>query len=386
MERPDIKFPHRPDHQASGFIALGDSYSAGIGTGFNGTENECRQGLHAYPILIHNDLNHARGHHDVAPEMQFLSCTGSTIGDMLAGSDHSQIDGLNATSGADFALLSIGGNDLGFFDIMNSCIFRFYSFYSGTCEEALRRSETALEGPDFEHHLRLVIMEILDSVQWEKRPWFTITVSGYARFFNEQTEDCDERSFGVWWRGPKLKRELRRRMNKMVLSVNDKIQSSINAINADFTEPRVMFVDYDDLFDGHRFCEPNVTEPDYSRNETWFFLVGGQDNHQGFQIQRAAFNKHEPILSQNSPLLDPETCLSPAQRSGDWGELALCLMSKAAKEDPNLRTSQGDLVTQSSMWYVPTYYGKTFHPVSSAKSSPGLPEILYPSPLLHPVC
>lgn len=363
LEAPEINFPHRPSHQASSFIALGDSYSAGIGTGSNGTENDCRQGLHAYPVLIHRDLNHARGHYDAPPDMQFLSCTGSTIGDMLAGSDRSQIDNLNMTSDADFALLSIGGNDLGFFDIMNSCIFRFYSFYSGTCEDALRNSERAINGPEFEHYLRLAIMEVLDRVQWEKRPWFTITVTGYAQFFNEHTEDCDERSFGVWWRGPKLKRELRHRMNQMVLSVNDKIKRSVVSINADFTEPRVMFVDYDDAFDGHRFCEPNVTEPDYSRNETWFFLVGGQDNHHGFQSQISGLKSHEP-LPPNSPLIDPDTCLVPAEKSGDWGELALCLMAKAAKQDPAIRNSRGTLVAQNSMWYVPTYYGKTFHPVS----------------------
>ncbi|KHO00864.1 esterase [Metarhizium album ARSEF 1941] len=363
VEEPDIKFPHSPFHQASGFIALGDSYSAGIGTGFNGTENDCRQGLHAYPVLIHGDLNRARGRHDTAAELQFLSCTGSTIGDMLAGADHSQIDGLNATMHADFALLSIGGNDLGFFNIMNSCIFRFYSFYSGTCEDALRNSEEALNGPEFEHYLRLAIMEILDRVQWEKRPSFSITVSGYARFFNEDTQDCDQRSFGVWWRGPKLKRKLRRRMNRMVLSVNDKIKRSITAINADFTEPRVMFVDYDDAFEGHRFCEANVTEPDYSRNETWFFLVGGKDNHRGFQSQLAGPDQGE-LLSPSSPLIDPDTCLGPAQKSGDWGELALCLMAKAAREDSSLRTSEGAIVAQNSMWYVPTYYGKTFHPMS----------------------
>jgi SAGA-associated factor 73 len=304
---------------------------------------------------------------------------------MLAGSDRSQIDGVNITSHADFALLSIGGNDLGFFDIMNSCIFRFYSFYSGTCDEALKNSEVALNGPEFEHHLRLAIMEILDSVQWEKRPWFTITVTGYARFFNEHTEDCDERSFGVWWRGPKLKGELRRRMNRMVLSVNDKIRRSINAINADFAEPRVMFVDYDDAFEGHRFCEPDVVEPDYSRNETWFFLVGGMDNHHGFQSQTTGFHRNE-ILPLNSPLIDSDSCLEPAQRSGDWGELALCLMARAAKDNPGLRNSRGEIVAQNSMWYVPTYYGKTFHPVSATNTRNKHGQPICNGPCSHSIC
>ncbi|KAL7940915.1 SGNH hydrolase-type esterase domain-containing protein [Trichoderma barbatum] len=352
-------FPSRPGNRPAGFIALGDSYSAGIGTGlFNGTEDDCRHGYNAYPMLVQDDLNRSLDGGD-GPTFQFLSCTGSTVNDMLAGAEHSQIDGFNTTSTADFALLSIGGNDLGFFEIMNSCIFRFYSFYSGTCESALRHADEQMAGSEFEHRLRLVIMEILDRVRWEKRPWFTITVTGYARFFNADTDECDDYSFGLWWRGPKLKRELRQRMNDMVVDVNNKIRRSVDAINAAFAEPRVLFVDYDDAFEGHRFCEPGVVEPDYARNETWFFLVGGLDN-----AETPVLGATDALLPPDSPLVDPANCIGPAQKSGDWGELALCMMAMAASKDAMLRKADGRVVAENSMWYVPTYYGKTFHPVN----------------------
>jgi hypothetical protein len=286
---------------------------------------------------------------------------------MLTGAERSQIDGFNTTSTADFALLSIGGNDLGFFDIMNSCIFRFYSFYSGTCETALRHADEQMASSDFENRLRLVIMEILDRVRWEKRPWFTITVTGYARFFNADTDECDDYSFGMWWRGPKLERKLRQRMNDMVVDVNNKIRRSVDAINAAFAEPRVLFVDYDEAFEGHRFCEPGVVEPDYARNETWFFLVGGLDNNPS--AEKSVLVAEDALLPPDSPLIDPENCLDPAQTSGDWGELALCMMAMAAERDPMLRKADGRVVAENSMWYVPTYYGKTFHPVSFALPS-----------------
>ncbi|KAH7313275.1 SGNH hydrolase-type esterase domain-containing protein [Stachybotrys elegans] len=359
-----IPFPRQPFQRPAGFIALGDSYSAGIGTGVNGTEDDCRHGIHGYPMLIHNDLVASEG--PDATTFQFLSCTGSTINDMLAGSEVSQIDQFNTTDTTDFALLSIGGNDLGFFEIMNSCIFRFYSFYSGTCESALQKSEAAIASPEFEHRLRIAIMEILDMVHWEKRPWFTITVTGYARFFNEHTDECDDCSFGVWWRGPKLKKDLRKRMNEMVLSVNDKIKRSIDSINNDFLEPKVFFVDYDEEFEGHRFCEPGVIEPDYARNDTWFFLVGGEDNWPAAapNISTRTASSDRNLLGPSSPLVDPDICLEPALQSGDWGVMALCMMARAAKNDPTLRARHGEVVAENSMWYVPTYYGKTFHPRS----------------------
>jgi SAGA-associated factor 73 len=351
-----IRFPHKPLLPPAGFVALGDSYSAGIGTGFNGTEHECRLGLHAYPMLIRNDILASQKH--AYPTFQHLSCTGSTIADVLSGGDHSQIDGFNTTASADFALLSIGGNDLGFFDIMNSCIFRFYSFYSGTCEAALERSQQQIADPEFDQHLRLLIMEILDRVQWEKRPWFTVTVTGYARFFNQDTPECDDYSLGMWWRGPKLERKLRRRMNKMVRDVNGRIRQAIDTINAGFMAPRVIYVDYDDAFEGHRFCEPGVKEPDYTRNETWFFHVGALDNDGSSNPQP------EPPLPPDSPLIDPDQCMAMAEKSGDWGQKALCMMAVAMRDDPSLVTAGGPVAVQNSMWYVPTYYGKTFHPVS----------------------
>ncbi|KAI8949481.1 SGNH hydrolase [Xylaria longipes] len=338
----------------TGFVAFGDSYSAGIGTGVDGEENDCRQGIHAHAQLIAADRR--------PTAFQFLSCTGATTANVMSGGEESQIDRFNRSLPADFALLSIGGNDLGFFDVMNACVFRFYNFYSGTCETALTHARANLESNEFEIRLRILIMEILDKIRWEKNPRFTVTVTGYARFFNELTDGCDDMSFGVWWDGPRLTKKLRAKMNALVLTVNAKLRKTINAINADFTNDKVMFVDYDNAFDGHRFCELNVTEPDYERADTWFFLVGGSDNaRNGTQPRRLSDIK---TLSPTSTLVDPSSCLEPARRTGDWGMLALCYMVMAKHHDPTLRPARGDMVALNGMWYVPTYYGKTFHPRS----------------------
>lgn len=39
------------------------------------------------------------------------------------------------------------------------------------------------------------------------------------------------------------------------------------------------------------------------------------------------------------------------------------MMVTAGERDPTQRLSDGGDVEQKSMWYVPTYYGQTFHPV-----------------------
>lgn len=370
--------------QARGFAALGDSYSAGIGTGLDDTElpteGDCRHGVHAYPELIHRDLNNATGQNTT---FQWLSCTGAVTTDILSSSgaggasknaahEQGQVDLLNASLPVDFATLSVGGNDMGFFDVMNACIFRFYSFYSGTCEAALEAADAAVNSGAFEQRLGVILREVLDRVSWEKRPRFSIAVTGYARFFDAGTPGCDDMSLGVWYGGPKLSRDIRGRMNGLVDAANEKLRRTVHEVDGRFmgARPRVVFVDYDDLFEGHRFCEPGVMEPAYNRTDSWFFLVGGPDNARNETTwpngtngdPESARHQREKVLSPLSPLVDPHTCLLRAQERGDWGELALCYMAMAKHRDPSLRPAYDEVTAQNGMWWVPTYYGKTFHP------------------------
>jgi hypothetical protein len=47
------------------------------------------------------------------------------------------------------------------------------------------------------------------------------------------------------------------------------------------------------------------------------------------------------LLEDRSVLVDPERCLKGAERSGDWGERALCYMAIAKKRDLSLRLKEG---------------------------------------------
>ncbi|KAL5872619.1 hypothetical protein ACKVWC_008242 [Pyricularia oryzae] len=350
-----------------GYIALGDSYGAGIGTEYDGDEDKCRLGNHAYTSLIYRDLVKAweeggDGDGTPRPVFQWRSCTGATSSDLLG--QGGQIASLNGSLPASFATLSIGGNDLGFFDVMNSCIFRFYGFYSGTCAAAIRRATNLLDSPAFELSLEMALLSLLDAARWEQHPRFAIVVTGYARFFDARTSACDDRSLGVWLGGPKLSARLRARLNGLVDDVNARLRSTVRAVNSRFASrrQRVLFVDYDEQFDGHRFCEPGVLEPDYQREDTWFFLVGGKDNGSGGE----GAVKEEPRRVE-LPVVDPDTCLGPARDSGDWGALAVCYMAMAKQRDPSLRLARPVVVDgddDASTQYTSIYYAKTFHPRS----------------------
>ena len=95
------------DAAAIDYVALGDSYSSGVGAGsYDGSS--CRRSANAYPHLW-NAANSPASFH-------FTACSGATTDDVLAG----QLGPVN--SGTDLVSISIGGNDAGFADAMTNCV------------------------------------------------------------------------------------------------------------------------------------------------------------------------------------------------------------------------------------------------------------------------
>jgi hypothetical protein len=63
----------------------------------------------------------------------------------------------------------------------------------------------------------------------------------------------------------------------------------------------------DAAFNGHRFCEQDVNEPDSTRIDTWFFLSGWGDN--SLPGMAPAYMGDDAITSGNTTALpDPSTC------------------------------------------------------------------------------
>jgi lysophospholipase L1-like esterase len=95
------------DAAALDYVALGDSYSSGVGAGaYSG--GDCRRSANAYPQLWTNN--------NAPASFAFTACSGATTSDVLA----SQLGPVN--SGTDLVSISIGGNDAGFADTMTTCV------------------------------------------------------------------------------------------------------------------------------------------------------------------------------------------------------------------------------------------------------------------------
>ena len=103
------------------YVALGDSYSAGVGAG--GNSGSCDQSPNAYPALWAKANSPA--------SFTSAACSGATTSDVI----NSQLSSLSAST--TLVSITIGGNDAGFSSIMETCVLKSTS----SCESVVSAAE-----------------------------------------------------------------------------------------------------------------------------------------------------------------------------------------------------------------------------------------------------
>jgi lysophospholipase L1-like esterase len=95
----------------SSYVALGDSYSSGVGAGsYDSASGSCKRSTVAYPVLWKNANSPS--------SFAFTACSGAVTTDVI----NNQLGPLN--SATDLVSISIGGNDAGFADTMTTCVLQ----------------------------------------------------------------------------------------------------------------------------------------------------------------------------------------------------------------------------------------------------------------------
>ena len=145
---------------AGGYVALGDSYSSGVGAdSYISSSGDCKRSTKAYPYLW--NAAHAPA------SFTFAACSGARTGDVLAN----QLGGLNSSTG--LVSITVGGNDAGFADVMTTCV-------TGSDSTCLNRINTA------KAYVDSTLPGKLDSVYSAiraKAPGARVVVIGYPRFY-----------------------------------------------------------------------------------------------------------------------------------------------------------------------------------------------------------
>ncbi|WP_026923787.1 SGNH/GDSL hydrolase family protein [Glycomyces arizonensis] len=198
--------------EAVDYVALGDSYSSGTGTG-SYTDAACKRSDLAYPALLAAELG---------AELTFAACSGAYTADLIA----EQADALD--EGTDLVTLTVGGNDIDWNEALVSCMVPLHDC-TGDVERSERLAEDEL--PD--------LLDAAYTAIGDRAPHAEVYVLGYPRLFAAENT-CD--AFGL------LSVAEQRRANRAADVLSEVIEAA--ALAHGFT-----YIDVRDDFEGHAVCD-----------------------------------------------------------------------------------------------------------------------------------
>ncbi|KAA1399924.1 SGNH/GDSL hydrolase family protein [Aeromicrobium ginsengisoli] len=200
---------------AAPYVALGDSYSSGVGTRtYISDGTSCQRSVYAYPSLIASAKGYA---------LNFRACSGAKVSDVTSG----QLSALSTST--KYVTISVGGNDAGFTDVLTECALPAWaSNCSGKVTTAQNYIKNTLPGS---------LSTLYASIK-AKAPNAKVVTVGYPRLFNG--EDCN----ALTWFSP----DDESRLNATADLINSKISAAATAKGFTFVSPVSAFI-------GHAVCD-----------------------------------------------------------------------------------------------------------------------------------
>lgn len=196
-----------------GYVALGDSYSSGVGSGSE--TGSCLQSPTSYAGLWNS------AHHPSSYKM--AACSGAKTTDVNAN----QLSSLSSSTG--LVSITIGGNDVGFSNIMTTCVL----YSESSCVSAVNQAETAAKA-----NLPGLLNTTYNGIR-SHAPNAQVVVLDYPVFYQ----------LGVWY-CIGLSETSRSKIDEGINLVDGIIQTA--AANHGFT-----FGDVRNQFVGHQLCSGN---------------------------------------------------------------------------------------------------------------------------------
>jgi lysophospholipase L1-like esterase len=208
-----------PVAEAVDYVALGDSYSSGVGTDvYEAASGACQRSPLSYPPLW------VAEHHPAS--FAFVACSGARTADVRAN----QIPALQPTT--DLVTITIGGNDAGFGPVLQTCTV---AESDRTCIAAVDAAE-AFERTVLRDRLARTYAAIRAAA-----PHAHVVVLGYPRLFELPASCADPLA-------PNLTR--RSKLNEGADVLTSVIRSASQQHAFSFTDVR-------DRFAGHGVCSAN---------------------------------------------------------------------------------------------------------------------------------
>ena len=151
---------------ASQYVALGDSYSSGVGTRvFYSESGECKRSPDAYPPKIAA----AKGY-----TLNFEACSGAKTGEVI----EKQLGKLSSSTS--LVTITIGGNDAGFSNVIVNCALYYF-----TCGSAINEAN---------EYIKNKLPGVLETTYKDIRAKATtaeVIVLGYPKLFTKEGATCN---------------------------------------------------------------------------------------------------------------------------------------------------------------------------------------------------
>ncbi len=203
------------DAAVGSYVALGDSYSSGVGTRtYIADGTSCQRSVYAYPPLIAA----ARGY-----ALNFRACSGATVADVT----NTQLSALASSTA--YVSISVGGNDAGFAGVLTECA---QPGWMSDCTGAIDGAQNIINNT-LPSRLRTLYSSIRT-----KAPNAKVVVVGYPRIFNG--EDCN----ALTWFSPTEES----RLNSTADLLNSRLASAASGAGFAFASPASAFI-------GHAVCD-----------------------------------------------------------------------------------------------------------------------------------
>jgi lysophospholipase L1-like esterase len=200
---------------APAYVALGDSYSSGVGTrSYLADGTSCQRSTYAYPSLVAA----ARGY-----ALDFRACSGARIPDVT----DRQLGALSSATG--YVTISVGGNDAGFSSVLTECA---QPGWMSNCDGAINTARAYIADT-----LPAKLATLYGSIR-SKAPSARVVVVGYPRIFNG--EDCNA---GTWFSPAE-----ETRLNQTADLLNGRLAAAASARGFGFADPTARFT-------GHAVCD-----------------------------------------------------------------------------------------------------------------------------------
>ena len=155
------------------YVALGDSYAAGVGAGsYLSDRTDCHRSLKGYPGLIASAGGYA---------LNLQACSGADIADVAS----LQLGAL-ATAKPAKVTITVGGNDVGFADTMSTCL----GSDTGACLAAVATAEAVIADTESTTGLPARLGKLFLDVKAKSPATATIVATGYPQLLSTTRPEC----------------------------------------------------------------------------------------------------------------------------------------------------------------------------------------------------